>query len=314
MRFLPFLVRTSGCLLLAGLIMRPAEAIVIQIDYTYDTGNYFSAGSAERNRLEDATAFFGNLLEDDLDPITPTGTYSTFTPESWQINFTNPSTGATQTVDDVAVAADTIILYVGARPFGGTKLAEAGYGGASTFAFGGSEFDKAVKTRGEIGVGSTDFAPWGGFLSVNNTTSWDTSSEGSGSEQHLYSTLLHEIGHVLGIGTAQSWDSQVSAGQFTGAGAIAEYGGDVPLYFSASSSRYDHWANGTTSTIWGTATLQEASLDPDIMSGDVKLITALDVAGLDDIGWDIAQIPETDPGILISLAAALLCLRRRRTP
>src|SRR5210317_41259 len=108
MRFPSFSARVGSYLLIAGLLASPAEAIILQIDYTYDTGNYFSPGSVERDRLEEATQFFENLLEDDLDPITPTGTYSTFTPESWQINFTNPSTGAVQTVDDVSIAADTI--------------------------------------------------------------------------------------------------------------------------------------------------------------------------------------------------------------
>ncbi|MGI9242539.1 MAG: PEP-CTERM sorting domain-containing protein [Verrucomicrobiales bacterium] len=312
MRLLPFFARSCGCLLLAGLLACPAAAIVIQIDYSYDTGNYFSAGSVERTRLEEAAVFFEDILIDDLDAITPTGNYSTFTPESWQINFTNPTTGGIQTVDDVAIAADTIILYVGARTYSGTQLAEAGFGGASTFSFTGSDFDKAVKTRGQTDVGNTDFAPWGGFLSVNDTTSWDTSLDGGGIEQHLYSTLLHEIAHVLGLGTAASWDNQVSGGSFTGAASIAEYGGNVPLHFTASNGRYDHWENGTMSTIWGTATEQEVALDPEIATGDVKLFTALDIAGLDDVGWDIAEIPEPRTGMLLGTAIALLVGRRRR--
>lgn len=291
-----------------------ADAVTIQINYSFDSGNYFGAGSAQRARLEDAAAVFENVLEDDLDAITPTGTYAFFIPESWQVSFRNPSTGGNATVDDLAVPADTIILYVGARNLSGGAISEAGFGGASLFTFPGSSFETAARTRGESGVGTTDFAPWGGFLSVDTGTVFDTTLDGNGSDQHLFSTLVHEIAHVLGLGTAPSWAAQINgSNQFTGSESVADQGGNVPLHFSVGTGRYDHWAEGTMSDIRGTMTPQEAALDPTIAAGTVKLLTNLDWAGLDDIGWDIAApVPEPSSFLMLIAAGSLLPLRRRR--
>lgn len=295
----------AGLLLLCPL---PCNAIIIELDYTYDSGGFYSVGSEQRGRLQDAAKFFETLLVDNLSAITPTGSMSSNTPESWQITFSNPSTGGYVAIDDVAVAADTIILYVGARSFSGGQLAEASPGGYNTYLYADSPFDNAVNTRGQSGVGTTDFAPWGGFVAVNHDTVWDTSLTGTGSNHHLYSVLLHEIGHVLGIGTAASWSAQISGGAFTGAASVAEFGGNVPLYGS------DHWAQGTSSYIYNGGGPQAAAMDPYISSGAVKLFTTLDVAALDDIGWDISSsIPEPTSAACIGLTGILLLRRQRRS-
>ena len=308
---LNFSSRVVALFLAIALIPFSASAIIVQLDYTYDTSNFFDVGTAARDRLEDAAEFYEDLLLDDLDAITPTDNYTPpfFQANSWEVSFTNPSTGNPQTVADLIVPEDTVIIYVGAQSFSGTQLAEAGFGGAASF--GTADWNNTVTTRGESGVGTTDFAPWGGFLSVDNGTTWDTSVDGNGTDQHLFSTLLHEIAHVLGLGSAPSWDAQVNlSGEFTGAAAIADYGSNVPLGFSSDTGRYDHWATGLTSNIWGTTTPQEVALDPDIVSGEVKLMTYLDIAGLDDLGWDIAPIPE--PSHLALLGCGVLLLLRRR--
>jgi len=292
-----------------------SEAITIQIDYTYDmgVGSFFSAGSAERDRLEDAATFYSNLLTDDLDAIEPTGNFGTFTPESWQVTFTNPDTGASESINDLVIPEDTIIVYVGARSLGSGELANAGPGGYNSFAFPGSTFDTAVETRGESGVGTTDFAPWGGQLTVDDATTWDTSLNGGGGGQHLYSTLLHEFGHILGIGTSDSWRAQVSGSEFTGSASIAEHGSNVPLFFTAGNG-FDHWAQGTSSTILNTNTSQETSYDPDVTGGQIKFVTDLDVAGLADVGWDIAApVPEPSTGLLLALCGSIALLRRQRS-
>ena len=85
-------------------------------------------------------------------------------------------------------------------------------------------------------------------------------------------------------------------------------GGAVPLSFDEG-----HWEEGTTSTIFGTSTQSETAFDPTLALGDFKPYTDLDVAALQDIGWDI--VPEPSQGILLLWAAALgLCGRRRPNP
>lgn len=299
------------------LLIGDTQAIIIQIDYDYDTNDFFSAGSAQRERLEEAAAFFENLLTDDLSAITPDGVYASFIAETWQATFTHPSTGNPTSIDDLAVPADTIMLYPGARSFSGGQIAEGGFGGMNPLTITDSEFDIALKTRGESGItagtsGDTDFAPWGGYLSVDTGTSWDTSVAGNGTTLHLYSTLLHEIAHVVGLGTSESWRTSTNlSNEFVGSASAADYGGNVPLAFSSGTGLYDHWGEGITSNIRGTTISQEVALDPTADPGVVKLLTDLDVAGLDDLGWDIAVIPEPGGISLIGLASLVL-LRRRR--
>ncbi|CAN0455085.1 unnamed protein product, partial [Ectocarpus fasciculatus] len=75
--------------------------------------------------------------------------------------------------------------------------------------------------------------------------------------------------------------------------ARAEYGGFVPLEFGDG-----HWAPFVESSLWGTAgpesltppITQEVALDPDVLLGIRKLPTTLDLAGLDDVGWDLAPL------------------------
>jgi len=96
----------------------------------------------------------------------------------------------------------------------------------------------------------------------------------------------------------------------TALAAAAFGGGSVPL-----TSDEGHWADGTMSTVFGYGGVGEANLDPTLATGAFKPFTDLDVAGLDDIGWDIdykAVIPEPASGALMLLAAFLFSNRRRR--
>jgi len=312
--------RTKSPLLLTllsasvGLALVPSEShgITILLDYTYDTGNFFGSGTQERARLEDAAGVFENLLVDDLDAITPPGNWTDFPPitEAWQVTFRDPSDpsdpAGTLTVDDLFVPADTIIVYVGATDLPGSALGEAGPGGYNLRSIGGSAFEQAVETRGESGVGTTDFAPWGGSLTIDDTFTWDTSLGGNGTDHHLYTTLLHEFGHIVGLGTSDAWNNYAGGGGFTGPNAVAEFGGNVPL-----NGGQDHWAAGTTSEEYPNGASQEALLDPDIAAGDTKELTDVDVAALQDIGWEIAQVPEPSSVAFLGLGLALLARRRR---
>ena len=76
-----------------------------------------------------------------------------------------------------------------------------------------------------------------------------------------------------------------------------------------------HWADGTPSNVFPGGAPQEAAMDPDISSGNRKVFTDLDVAALDDIGWDAAAVPEPSSMILLSSAAITFfafAVRRRR--
>lgn len=135
--------------------------------------------------------------------------------------------------------------------------------------------------RGQAGIlntPETDFSLWGGAITFDIDTNWyfGTSADGQGSNQYDFlSVAMHELGHVLGIGTAGSWDNQVSGSFFVGPHAVAEYGDKVPLsgdsHFESETMDQGH----------------EVAMDPDLLVGTRKLFTALDYAALADIGWEV---------------------------
>ena len=99
-------------------------------------------------------------------------------------------------------------------------------------------------------------------------------------QNNMYKAALHELGHVLGFGTAESWFTRVSGSSFNGPASAQRYGGPVPL--DAAGSSAGHWRQGTLDG--GAPTI----MDP-FVSGST--FTALDFAGLADVGWELAPAP-----------------------
>lgn len=292
--------RVMGLAVCAG-VATDLGALEITFDTSHDTNNFFAQGTQARTVLDAAGGFFESLLQDDLGAINPNpGAGNT-----WQSIYTNPQTGGPVFGLNPSIAADTLVVYVGARDLGGA-LGHAAPGGILTQT-GDAAWLATLASRGE---GSGDFGPWGGHVSVANNVTWDYSLVGGTPGQYnLYSNLVHELGHVFGIGTAQSWMDKVNSvsDQFTGPLAVAEFGGNVPLHVDEG-----HWADGTTSRVVGSGTPSEASMDPTLAAGAFKPFTDLDAAGLGDIGWQISAMPVPEPSAAVLLAAGLSLFARRR--
>ena len=96
---------------------REVPAVLIQVDYSYDTG-FFSNPDA-RAVMEQAAAELGNSISANLTAIVPAGG------NTWTATFFNPVTGAQATIPNMTVGANTIKVFVGSRGMGGS---EAGYG------------------------------------------------------------------------------------------------------------------------------------------------------------------------------------------
>jgi len=288
--------------------------LIVDFDYTTDTSDFFASGGTARASLEAAGNFFEQYLFDDLNSIVDDG--NTFT--TWSLDYTHPATGNSASALELSVAADSITIFVGARDLGGSTLGQAGPGGFSvtgTQAFLDNLYSRGEGTANQAavdGASANETAPWGGSLAIDSDSTWnlDHTASPSAGENDLYSVILHEIGHVLGMGIADSWDNLINASdEFTGTVSVAEHGGNVPL-----QSTHGHWAAGTTSTVFLTSTSQEAAMDPNITVGTRKVFTDLDMAGLDDIGWDVNPEPSTFvlTGLGILGAAAIRRFRRRR--
>jgi hypothetical protein len=273
-----------------------ALAVTLQFDYSLDSSGFFTP-PARRSVLEAAGGYFASLLIDTLSAITPGGS------NQFTATLFNPTTLQTVNLTNYAVPADTVVVFVGASSaLGATTL---GFGGPGGFSVSGTQaFVDNVFSRGQgsnaFVAGATEAAPWGGSLSFSSTAAWyfdpDVATDEAFGGNDFYSVALHELGHLLGLGISNSWSTFVAGGLFIGAKAVAAQGGAIAVSGA-------HWLDGTTSLVNGRT--QEAAMDPTLAVGTRKRFTALDVAALDDIGWDIAP-PPVAPTPVPTLPSALL--------
>jgi hypothetical protein len=295
----------------------PAHAIKIEIRYDYDTNGFFNQpGSKEA--LREVADYFESLIHDPLLSINP----ATDGGGTWTAKIEHPGTGSpTNTADfvvpDLVVPADTIIIYVGGRALP-TSLGRGGFGSSSSF--GSAAWNLRVSGRGQAGASGTtslrtDFAPWGGHIAFDTATTWNFSTEfGEEGAFPFVSIAIHEMGHVLGIGTCPSWMNKIlTEGPpenlkrfFTGPRSVAVFGGNVPLSgtghwqdddFCGPGDGYDPTnsenlnilskAFGSFNTAHGYP--QIAIMDPFLCNAGpfMKVFTDLDIAALSDIGWQV---------------------------
>jgi hypothetical protein len=299
----------SSAALLAAALSSPALAITVQFDYRYDTQGFFDPavnpqGAQARAALEAAGAVYGNLA-DSLAAIAPGGG------DHWLTGFTAPG-GGQAVLEDLAVPADTLLVFVGGRPlFGVLGFAQNGAVLAPT---GSAAFLDTLAARGQsgaLGAVPTDYGPWGGSITFSASAPWhfDLATAPSVGTSDFFTTAVHELAHLLGIGNAPSWNALIQDDgnpatplTFHGAAAMAAYGGPVPLDATGG-----HWAEAVASLVNGVP--QETLMDPTTARGVRELLTDLDLAGLRDIGWNV--VPEPGTAASLALGLALLAVRGR---
>jgi len=255
-----------------------AGPIRARFDYSLDTTGFFNA-SERRAILQAAADIVFSKFSDILTAITPSQS------NTWQTILHNPTTGVEKIIDGGAIASNELLIYVGARNLPGNSVASAGPGG---FGWRGTPaWGNIVTGRGQpgaLGTTLTDVATWGGTMTVDPATKWHfgLTTEGLDADEYDFlSVVSHEFMHILGFGIVRpdvisSWSRLISNGFFTGANSRASNGGqNVRL-----SPEQGHWVEGTQSNG------QEALMDPTINNTGIrKLVTPLDIAGLQDIGW-----------------------------
>lgn len=284
--------------LLLALGQSAAAGIDVVFDYRYDSSGFFAGpNSFRQNILDSAAAVFETRFQDNLGAISPSGS------NSFDIRFFQPNNGNDISISNFDVPADRIVVFVGAYNPG--SLAVGGPGGYS--ASGSEGFLDNAASRGQSGALSpapTDFAPWGGAISFNDTSNWyfdsDTrTDEPFSGQRDFYSVAVHELAHVLGFGSARSFNSLVSGGVFTGPAVEGLYGSNPPV------TGDDHWQEGLG--YLG----QEAAMDPSIASGQRKHFTELDFAAMKDIGWQVSSIPEAETWAMMLAGLIVLGWRCR---
>lgn len=285
----PFVVLAIGLVLQ---LVTGADAGVT-IDFRYgddpelfiDSTGFFD-DAARKTLLDTAGAYVSSLLGDQLTAIPASDLENV--ENIWQASFQNPSNPLSEllTTLELEVPEDTLVIFVAGRTFADSStLATADHGKTLPFKT-SSVFEDLLDSRGQmgaLGTTPTDYGPWGGSIAFNIDRSWSFASPGespgSGTDD-FFTAAVHEIAHVLGIGTAASWNvliDPIDSTLFTGSASMDVFGGAVPL----ATGDTDHFANSGIDP--------EPLMDPDLSTGQRKFLTELDLAALRDIGWEVTE-------------------------
>lgn len=250
-----------------------AGPLRVRIDYSLDTSGFFGVNE-RRVVLQTVLDAIASRFNDSLSAIQPVGS------DVWEARFNHPATGANITRSNLTIAANEIVVFVGARAL---SSGEGGLGNRGGFSVTSSRqsFIDAVRARGQAGAlanPQTDVGPWGGAIAFDTGKNWyfGTNPDQIAPNQLDFVTVAaHEFLHVIGFGTTDSFNNKIANNRFTGASATATYGSSVPM------ADADHFANDITYR--GQRPLMVASI------GDAErlLSTRLDLAAMNDTGWQL---------------------------
>lgn len=267
----------------------------IEFDYRFDTQGWFTA--ERRTVLEAAADVWEDIILDDFE-TTEAGTRTPFVrnPETdlyvdsegngiqYLDNFGReldsengqPLDGGRRATYETQSSIEDLRIFVGARSFldsrGRATDLTLGEGSASGYFFGDDRY------------AGDDFEPWLGSMAFNSNVDWffdstpTTDSDIPSAKSDFLSTAIHEIGHILGFSSSiKAFANNLdSAGNFAGPNAMAQNGGAaIPLEGSHIQDNYEFGGSG------------ETVLDPSSRNGVRQLPTILDIAILDDIGYEV---------------------------
>jgi len=237
----------------------------IHFDYRYDEKGFFD-DSIRQNTMTAAAMIWSQHILDDFEMVPAETALRTRHPE-------HPSEDGF--VFELSYDIDDIVILVG--------VAAIEYNATSNRSYTNQVEDKALLARLEERYYGSDFEPWISKISFNETLDWffDTTPETDDDipedEMDIIAVTLHELGHLLGIGTAQAFEAYVVDNHFEGPKAMEIYGGPVPL-----TSDGIH-ISGDTILI----DVEEYLMDPGTKIGMRKTPSILELAILEDIGYQI---------------------------
>ena len=244
----------------------PPVTFHITIDYRFDTKGFFA--SADRKKaLEGAARIWGRLIKDDFAKV----------PKGTPIKVRDPEHPAEPAVGlDIDDDIEDLVIFVGSSTFAGsvTASSQATAGLAAIT-------DDALRTSLDQRFHGTPFQPWTGWISFDDGEPWyfdadpDVPKTIPAGKLDFVSVALHEMGHVLGFGTADAFKALAKNGTFTGAKAKAANGGTAP----ALSSDGGHFAS--TVLVSGKRPLMDVS----DAAATRYLPTSIDIAVFEDLGF-----------------------------
>ena len=188
------------------------------------------------------------------------------------VSITNPSVSEQTETITLTEDIDDLLIFAGTRDI--SSLANAGFSGTDAE---GDVFRSRISSNfRDIGA-VTDFEPWAGTLTLNQRDDWGLGLDATEESMNdLLTTVLHEIGHVLGIGIAPTYDALIVDEGFTGVNTLAVNNGvAVPL-----NNHDGHVEDGFHD--------DDVLMDPVTVTGTCKLPGDIELSMLADIGYEIA--------------------------
>jgi len=231
----------------------------IELDYSYDKFGFFNNPS-RREAVAYAAELWASIIQDDFNKI----------PAGSAFEIRHPSIDGSTIDVTLAEDVDDLIIFVGARDISGNTLA---LGGPSGYSLVGDEFYLRVADNFRDKGPSKNFEPWAGVLTFDTGTNWNYSLKPPSSDQNdLLTVALHEIGHVLGIGTSSTFKSFVNDQEFTGTNTVTLNSYALPLSQDKSHVSDNYNENNVL-------------MDPSTTIGDRVQISEIDKAILSDLGY-----------------------------
>lgn len=238
----------------------------IKFDYRFDKSDLFT--DKRKAVLEYAGDLWSSYIQDEFDTIQEDETAYIF------INGNLEKVKIDESIDD-------LLIFVSFTELDDAQtLGQANYNVSNSY-----DDDNDLQER----IDGDDFEPWLGHIEFNASfidefyfdSTPETDDDLPQGKQDFLSLSLHEIGHILGIGSSDSFANQVKNGKFAGTQSVALNDGDlIPL-----DSLGDHTQEG-----FNIDSDEDALLSPFSDYGERRLPSAIDLAILADIGYEIAEV------------------------
>ena len=263
------------------------SSLSVRFDTSFDTSGYFS-DPVKMAALREVAASLTAQIGDNLTPIVASGS------NTWSANFINPFTRSIVSVPNMVVNQNEIVIFVGAGQLQGNALGLAGGGAYS--ASGSQAWLDQIRTRGQTGVDNrTDYSTWGGMIGFSTNADWYF---GNGTppptKYDFKSVAIHEMMHIFGFGLGnQSFLRHTTTGYFTGPNTTAVAGAVRMDGHDGHGDGHDHDHFAPTGTPGGVFSV----MNPAILQGQSKGMTALEFAVLRDIGWAQVASPQVAPSV-----------------
>ena len=253
-------------------------SFTLHFDYRFDSTGFFDDPD-RRAALEAAGAEWEAIIHDDFTEV-PAGTV---------FSIRNPTTYVPETAT-LDQPVDDILIFVGATHFNSPILAIAGPdGGDASGDIYAARISPDFRGTGPV----RDFEPWAGSITFDLGSNWSFDIAGPVAGQNDFlSVAVHEIGHILGIGSSGAFDRWILDDHFTGPNAIRVNNGEpIPVEHD-----HAHVKDGFAE--------DSVLLDPVLMTGTRVSISDFDKAILADIGYQVTGFEQQGSAPAIATAGA----------